>query len=566
MPGELCLESGWTVKRPDFTGLRDALIKLTTLDHADQRDGLTPDFTALPLFDAEERLAALTERVHHDLNVLLYPKDPWVLPRQHSSDDHVYDVLVVGGGQCGLTIGHALLQEKIHNFLILDRAAEGAEGPWITYSRMWTLRSPKHVGGPELGMPSLGGRSWFEAVYGLNAWQQLDKWPRQLWHCYLAWFRSALNLPVQNNANVVGFEMDGDAVRVTTANGQSYLARKVVLATGIEGMGDWFIPDFVRENLPQSAYTLCTDDVDSLAWRGQRIALLGAGATGWDRAADLLELGAKSVTMYMRREKVLTANAFRYLEKAGYLRHFATMPDDMKWRWIQTVFTYGQPPTQDGVNRCAHFAGFSLRPGATWIGAELTGEGIRITASDGSSAVYDHLFIGCGFSVKAHNRPELRAFADNILLWKDVYEPPEDQPDNWLIAYPYLTKDLRFQEREPGKTPVLDHIYCFNYGATVTNAHSGGSLSGLRYGLPPLIHGLTYALWLEDENHHFEATRDWDQIDTDPAPLTGHIIAGPDHVSADMPAPLLSNKEAPGDADGKDKASLSIAAPAGLAG
>ena len=66
-------------------------------------------------------------------------------------------------------------------------------------------------------------------------------------------------------------------------------------------------------------------------------------------------------------------------------------------------------------------------------------------------------------------------------------------------------------------------MFCFNYGATVTNAHSGASLSGLRYGIEPLIHGITYALWVEDEPVHYERTRAWSVVDTDPAPLAGHL-------------------------------------------
>lgn len=498
------------------------LSSMMVIDHAELRKGLTPHLYPPPRPDAQTRLQTLTARVRHDMAILNYPKDAWTLPKKHPDGHHVYDVIIVGGGQCGLTVGFGLMKERITNFLILDRSPKGREGPWITYSRMWTLRSPKHVTGPDLGVPSLAPRSWFEAVFGEEGWAALDKWPRQAWQAYLNWYREALDLPVYNDARVDGFEKDGDIVRVMVNETTAYYARKVVIATGIEGMGDWYVPPFVREKLPKSAWTMCTDDVDSLDWKGQRIAIIGAGATAWDRAADLLELGAKSVTIFMRRKQILVSNAFRYLEKAGYLRHYASQSDADKWRWIQTIFTFGQPPTQDGVDRCAVFDNFVVHAGATWSDAEMVADGVRVTASDGSVETFDHLFIGTGFSVDAKNRRELAPFADNITKWSDVFTPPADQPNDWLISYPYLTRDLRFVEKVPGKTPVLNDIYCFNYGATVTNAHSGASLSGIRYGIEPMLHGITYALWKECEDEHYQITKDWKDVDTDPTALERH--------------------------------------------
>ncbi len=504
-------------------GLPDKIEKMIEIAHREQRTGLVPHLYPPPRRDADERIAALTKRVRHDLDILAYPKDEWVIPRQHPSGEHVYDVVIVGGGQCGLTCAFAMQKERVNNILVLDRAPKGQEGPWITYSRMWTLRSPKHVTGPDLGVPSLAPRSWFEAVFGEEGWEKLGKWPRQAWQAYLDWYREALDLPVRNDANVTGFEMDGAFVRLTVNGSETVIARKVILATGIEGMGDWYVPPFIREKLPQSAWTMCTDDVDSLDWKGKRIAVLGAGATAWDRAADLLELGAAGVTIYMRRPQILMSNAFRYLEKAGYLRHYQSMSDADKWRWIQTIFTFGQPPTQDGVDRCAAFDTFCVHPGATWTDVAVTQGGVAVTGSDGSVETFDHLFIGCGFSIDPANRSELAPFAGNILKWCDVYTPPNDFPDPWLITYPYLARDLRFVEKVPGQTPVLNHIYCFNYGATVSNAHSGASLSGIRYGIEPLVHGITYALWQEDEPVHFDVTRNWTAIDTDPSALARRI-------------------------------------------
>ena len=498
------------------------------VDHDHLRTGLRPPPLPAARSDAAERLRALGARVRHDLEILSYPADQWVLPRHHPSGQHVYDVLVVGGGQGGLATAFALRRERVDNVLILDRAPKGREGPWVTYSRMWTLRSPKHLTSLDLGIPSLAPRSFFEAVFGEEGWHALGKWPRHTWQAYLDWYREVLRLPVRNDARIDAIEPDGDLVAVTVNRtgrnlGERLVCRKLVLATGIEGMGDWYVPPAVRA-LPKRCWTMCTDDVDSLRWRGQRVAVLGAGATAWDRAADLLELGAAQVTQYMRRPQILTANAFRYLEKAGYLRHYASMSDADKWRWMQTIFVFGQPPTQDGVDRCASFDTFTLHPGAGWASTRERADGrVEVTGTDGSREVFDHLFVGAGFSLDPRNRPELAAFSDNIATWADRFTPPSDQRDDWLLTFPYLNRDLSFAEREPGRTPILRNVFCFNYGATVSNAHSGASLSGMKYGIEPLIHGVTHALWVEDEPEHFRATRSWAEIDTDPGPVAAHV-------------------------------------------
>ena len=62
------------------------------------------------------------------------------------------DMLVVGGGMCGQTATFALMREGVRNLRCIDRAPYGREGPWATFARMDTLRSPKQLTGPDLGV------------------------------------------------------------------------------------------------------------------------------------------------------------------------------------------------------------------------------------------------------------------------------------------------------------------------------------------------------------------------------------------------------------------------------
>lgn len=158
---------------------------------------------------------------------------------------------MIGGGQSGLSTAFGLKRERITNITVLDENPAGIEGPWITYARMVTLRTPKHLPSIDLGIPSLTFQSWWIAQHGQEAWDQLDKIPRDEWMNYLKWYREVLELPVQNEVKVDLIEPLGDGVHRLQISGNgaksnSLLARKVVLATGIQGGGEWHVPDFIK--------------------------------------------------------------------------------------------------------------------------------------------------------------------------------------------------------------------------------------------------------------------------------------------------------------------------------
>ncbi len=493
----------------------------TALSLLDPRAGL--DVADLP--DAAARLGALAERVRVELALLDYPQLDWITPRTGPAGEHVWDVLVIGAGQGGLALAFGLRRERVGNVLVLDRAGPGREGPWKTYARMLTFRSPKHVTGPDLGVPSLTPQAYYRARFGDAAWDALGKYPREAWQEYLDWYRTELDLPVRHETEASRIEPADGLLRVHVRgpDGPSaLLARKVVLATGIEGNGDWRLPDLDLRCLPPERFAHTNWAFDVSEHRGRRVAVLGGGASAFDTAAALLEAGAAGVTQFVRRAEIPNVNPARWMEKAGFLRHFGEMDDLARWRWMRILFLRSGPPTQDGINRCAAFGNYRLRKGTTWSGVAMDGDDVVLTASDGTVGRYDFLVLGTGYTIDVRLRPELAAFAEHIALWQDRFTPPPGEENPVVAHFPYLNADLSFQEREPGAAPFLGNIHNFTYSATASVGYSGASLTGMKYGIQRLISGLVRDLWLAEAPAALAAIQAYEDVDLDVTPLDPH--------------------------------------------
>ncbi|MFS2167580.1 FAD/NAD(P)-binding protein, partial [Variovorax sp. Varisp62] len=166
--------------------------------------------------DSASSLAALEARLAQDLEYLGWPGRNW-MPARQVGDESMLDVAIIGGGQAGLAASVALAQLGIRA-VVFDRSPAGKEGPWATTARMETLRSPKELTGPALGLPSLTFRAWFEAQFGLEAWTAMDKIPRLQWMDYLVWYRRVMDVDVRNDTAVTGIHPLPDASGVRSAS------------------------------------------------------------------------------------------------------------------------------------------------------------------------------------------------------------------------------------------------------------------------------------------------------------------------------------------------------------
>ncbi|WP_242011215.1 NAD(P)-binding domain-containing protein [Acetobacter fallax] len=460
------------------------------------------------------RLSALSEEARRDLDLIRYPRAEWMRHTEHNGQP-VLDVAIIGAGQGGLAAAFALKRLNVDNVCVFDRAHRGGEGPWVTFARMVTLRTPKYVTGPDLGVPSLTPRAWFEACYGEDAWDDLNKISRQDWQAYLDWYRDTLELPVENDRSFKHVEWDNGVLRLTFADTQgntiTRYARKLVLATGIDGGGCWNTPAFIRNGLPRERFAHTSGTIDFEALRGKRIGVLGAGASAFDNAATALEAGVGSVDLCLRRKVVPSVNPYRWMENTGFLSQFAALPDLLRWRFMAHIYDLNQPPPQDTFWRCRRHENFAFHTGCPWNAVRMDGDEIVVSTPQGEKR-YDFVIIGTGFTVDLSLRPETASFSSSVALWKDRFTPPEGEDHATIAAHPYLGDVYQFLPKTASdpKASMLAAIHNFTFSATPSMGLSGASISGMRFGVERLARGLIRDLFVADGQYHLDSLLAYD--------------------------------------------------------
>ena len=456
-------------------------------------------------------LDAYSEVVRNDLETLGFGAPSWVQSR-----DGVYDVVIVGGGQSGMGAAFGLMRERVSNLLIIDENAPGNEGPWGTYARMITLRTPKHLTSIDLCVPSLTFRAYWVAQYGQDSWDAIDKIPREDWLDYLKWYRDVLDLPVQNHTRLTEISPRENGVyslNVSTPDGpQTLKARNVILATGIQGGGEWHTPDFIKSSLPKTRYAHTSETIPYEQMQGQKIAILGNGASSFDNAQHALNAGVGSVAVFCRRSEIPRVNPIRFMEQSGIVPRFCDLDDALKYQVISSFMQRAQPPTNDTFTRSAAWPNFSLHLGAPWDTVRDTERGVEVTTPKGTF-LFDFLVLSTGLVTDHTLRPELTRVADKIACWRDVYDAPEDQKTPILDAHPYLSEGFEFTPLTPEDSAAIKGLYAFNYSALVSMGLSAAALTGLGYAIPRLAQSVASQLFLEDKSDWVQKYLDYDEVE-----------------------------------------------------
>lgn len=463
-------------------------------------------------------LAKLEALVRRELESIEAGPREWVPERRDAAGEIVADVVIVGAGLSGLSLAFGLKRQGIERVRLIDAAPPGLEGPWVTTARMRTLRSPKTLSGPDLGVPSLTYRAWHEALKGRQSWEALDKIDRTDWMAYLVWFRSILGLEIENETRLLSISPWEDYLRLHVekdGEATNLACRKVVLATGLEGAGGLNVPRAISDALPPSRWTHSGEALDITSLAGKRIGVIGAAASSFDWAVTALEAGATSVTILARSSSLPRTEVLDWSNFPGFLNHFSDLDDGSRYLFTRRMFAFKTPPTNEMFNRAMAFANCRLVTGAETRSVAIVEDGVRIETAMGDF-VFDHLLLGTGYCVDLSHRPELASHVDKIATWADRFTPPSGEEDAHLLAYPYLGPAFELQEKTPGALPMLANIHLFNNAAVPSLGPICNGITGLKSGIPKLVSGISRGLFVRDVDHFYQLLDRYDKVHFQP--------------------------------------------------
>ncbi len=219
---------------------------------------------------------------------------------------------------------------------------------------------------------------------------------------------------------IMRIEGDPKGFRVTLLDGESFVSRRVVIATGI---GAFARRPPVFDGLPPSFVTHASDQRDVRRFSGKRVVVIGAGQSALESAALIHEAGGH-VEVIARTPRVHWLGWRARLQRLGPVASLLYSPYDIGPAGVSRIVA-----VPDLVKRFPRpiqnrFRVRALRPaGARWlvdrvakvpistacsvVAATPAGSELRLELDSGASRRVDHVLLGTGYRVDISRYPFL---------------------------------------------------------------------------------------------------------------------------------------------------------------
>ena len=182
------------------------------------------------------------------------------------------DVLVIGAGQAGLSVGYHLARQGVRSFLILDGNARVGD-PWRQRWDSLRLFTPAKY-------DALDGMPFPAPPHSYPTKEQMAD--------YLEGYARHFLLPVRNGIRVDGLSRSGDRYLATSGQ-RRFLAREVVVAMASYQKPK--VPAFASELDPRIVQVHSSAYKSPTQLRPGKVLIVGAGNSGAEIAIDLRKAG-----------------------------------------------------------------------------------------------------------------------------------------------------------------------------------------------------------------------------------------------------------------------------------
>jgi putative flavoprotein involved in K+ transport len=278
-----------------------------------------------------------------------------------------YDVIVTGGGQSGLAVGHHLAGQNLR-FTILD-AAPVAAAAWRTRWDSLKLFTPAR----------------YDSLPGLPFPGDPDHYPaRDEVVSYLTDYARHFALPVELDSRVTALHTEAGGYRVELAD-RDLRANQVVIATGPFQIPR--VPAFASELASEVVQRHSADYRTPADLPDGRVLVVGGGNTGFQIAEDLaasrdvhLAIGSRQTPLPQR---ILRRDLFGFLTVAGLMN--VTVASRVGQRLKDREALIGSSP------RAARRSGITIRARA------VHATGSTVAFADGTRLDVDAVLWATGF-------------------------------------------------------------------------------------------------------------------------------------------------------------------------
>ncbi len=277
------------------------------------------------------------------------------------------------------------------------------------------LRSP--LAGSHLSDPS---RSLTLQAYQKTSGNQITA-PLPLYRFtdYGRWFQSQA-VPDLDSRKVDRVEKNGAGFRLTLEDGETWKARRVIIAAGIMPFA-WQPPEF--KHLPFTLASHACAHCELSRFAGKKVAVIGAGQSALESAALLREMGAE-VEVFVRAPFVRWLWRQKWFHTFKPVARLLYAPPDVGQAGLSHIvarpnlFRRLPRPVQDRWGKRAiraagaawlnpRCAPIRIKTSTSVISASPRGERLSLRLSDNTERFVDHMLLATGYRVDISRYPFL---------------------------------------------------------------------------------------------------------------------------------------------------------------